>query len=389
MTTNVGTAIHQHATHAKLIGHSEPGAAEGEHRPALDAIVVPASRPAGNLGPAIALATATRCHLVVLCSRETQVAEVDDLLAQRSFTDATVVEIPAAYSHEYFGFKTSDWVRKRLPDACGVRDSDLSVKRNVGLVLARMLNWQRIFFMDDDIRDLDAAALLATVSLLAGNGSPDHNYYSAGMPVDEFPDNSVVCHARRAIGAFQGVFISGSALAVDCTASFGFFPNIYNEDWLFFYRDAREGRLGSSGHKAKQLHYDPFANPQRAAVEEFGDIIAEGLYALLDEGMSAENATAERWDQFLADRRRILDEIIELAHKRPGDIPANMTEAVETARKCLAEIRPDMCVDYIQLWRRDLGRWEGTLKQIPQANSIQDALVSLGLAPVRATAGVS
>jgi hypothetical protein len=381
VTTSRGPHIHQHATHAQLIGHGEPNPAESGHRPVLDAMVVPTSRPAYNLDHAITLARAMRCLLVILCSRDTQASDVHRLLAARSFTNATVIEIPPGYTHQFFAFETTNWIEEKLPDACLVRDFDLSVKRNVGLVLARMLGWQRIFFMDDDIRDLDAGALLATVSLLSADESSKHHYYSAGISAKEFPDNSVVCHARRAIGEFQDVFISGSALAVDCTASFGFFPDIYNEDWLFFYRDAAERRLGSSGHTATQLRYDPFANRQRAAGEEFGDIIAEGLYALLDEGLSAEYATEHRWRQFLADRKRILDEIIEHADKADPDIREKMTEAVQTARQCLAEIRPDMCEDYVQRWRRDLGRWERTLKQIKRTPSIPDALVKLGLDP--------
>jgi hypothetical protein len=369
----------QHATHAQLIGHAEAISAEVENHTELDAIVVPASRSAHNLEHAITLARATRCHLVILCSRDTRAADVHDLLAARSFTAATVIEMPPAYSHPFFAFETTSWIKEKLPDACAVRDFDLSAKRNIGLVIARMLGWQRIFFMDDDIRDLDAAALLATMSLVTDRKSSEQHYYSAGMLAHEFPDNSVVCHARRATGEFQDVFISGSALAVDCTASFGFFPDIYNEDWLFFYRDAAERRLGTSGHAATQLRYDPFANPQRAAGEEFGDIIAEGLYGLLDQGLSAECATAERWHQFLVDRKRILDEILDHADKVPTETREKMTEAVVAARDCLAEIQPDMCVDYVRLWRRDLGRWATTLKRIPRAASISEALAELGL----------
>ena len=387
VTPSRKTDIGQHATHAQLIGHGEQDLAGRADRTALDAIVVPASRKAHNLEHAITLARAARCHLVILCSRDTRGDEVYDLLATRSFTAATVIEIPPAYSHPFFVFETTDWIREKLPQACHVREFDLSVKRNMGLVLARMLGWQRIFFLDDDIRDIDGAELLATMSILDREESSEHRYYSAGMLAEEFPDNSVVCHARRATGEFQDVFISGSALAVDCTVSFGFFPDIYNEDWLFFYRDAAERRLGSSGHTATQLRYDPFANPQRAAGEEFGDIIAEGLYALLDEGLSAEYATERRWRQFLTDRKRILDEIIEDADKAEPDIREKMTEAVETARNCLAEIRPDMCEDYVQCWRRDLGRWEMTLKRIPRTQSIPDALAKLGLRPAATKRG--
>jgi glycosyltransferase involved in cell wall biosynthesis len=353
------------------------GRAASENNRALDAIVVPASRPAYNLDHAITLARAAHCHLVILCSRDTHAAEVHDLLAVRSFSAATIIEMPPRYNHDFFKFETTEWIKRRLPN----RDSDLSVKRNVGLVLARMLGWKRIFFMDDDIRDLGATALLSTAAMLADGQPAEQRYYSAGMSAAEFPDNSVVCHARRAIGEYQDVFISGSALAVDCTASFAFFPHIYNEDWLFFYRDAAEGRLGTSGHTATQLRYDPFADPRRAASQEFGDVIAEGLYALLDEGLGAEFATVKRWGQFLGDRKRILDEIIDRSDNAPQEIREKMTRAVAAARQCLKEIRPDMCVDYVNRWRRDLGHWEMTLKQVPEAAAIPDALGKLGLVP--------
>jgi hypothetical protein len=250
----------------------------------------------------------------------------------------------------------------------------------VGLVLARMLGWQRIFFMDDDIRDIDATELRSAVSLLAG----DEHYYSVGMPANEFPDNSVVCHARRAIDKPQGVFVSGSALAVDCTVSFAFFPDIYNEDWLFFYRDAAEGRLGHSGHRATQLRYNPFANPRRAAGQEFGDVIAEGLYALLEEGLGAEHATAERWVQFLADRKRILEEILSRSDMAAPDTRSDMRLAVRTALECLEAIQPDMCVEYVQRWREDLEQWERTLGWLPQVDSMSDALLKLGLSSTAA-----
>jgi hypothetical protein len=372
-----GPHIRQHATHEQLIGHAKHDPAAADDCPALDAIVVPASRLAHNLDHAITLARAVKSHLVVLCSHATRPSEVHELLAARSFSAATVIEMPTGYSHEFFGFETTQWIKEKLPTACAMRDSDLSVKRNVGLVLARMLGWRRIFFMDDDIRDLDGAMLRSTVSLLAG----DDRYYSAGMSADEFPDNSVVCHARRAIREFQGVFVSGSALAVDCTVPFAFFPDIYNEDWLFFYRDAVDGRLGHSGHFATQLRYEPFADPQRAAGQEFGDVIAEGLYALLEDGLGAEQATVARWEEFLTDRERILGEILDRSDRAPGDIQADMRMAVRAALRCLRQIQPGMCADYVQRWQRDLDQWEKTLGWLPQVDSVTDALLKLGLVP--------
>jgi hypothetical protein len=369
--------VRQHATHAPLLGYRAPDAAAPQGPPGLDAIIVPASRQARNLEHAITLTRAVGCRLVILCSRGARATEVHALLHARSFSDATVIEIPDSYEHRFFKFETTDWIKKQFP----VRDSDLSMKRNVGLLLARMLGWERIFFLDDDIRGLDATALRDTVSLLHSAHTAQQSYYSAGMSVADFPDNSVVCHARRAVGEFQGVFVSGSTLAVDCTIPFAFFPDIYNEDWLFFHWDVAESKLGTSGHSATQLRYDPFANPMRASNEEFGDVIAEGLYALLDQDLSIEYAiAAQYWQQFMSARKELLEDIIERSDKAPREVREKMKHAVKIASKCLAEIQPEMCVEYITAWQNDLKRWADQRDTLPRVGSISKALSELELA---------
>ena len=82
---------------------------------ALNAIMVPATRPAHNLEHAITLARATRCHLVIMCSRDTHAAEVYALLDMRSFYDATVIKIPDQYTRKLFEFETTDWIKRQFP----------------------------------------------------------------------------------------------------------------------------------------------------------------------------------------------------------------------------------------------------------------------------------
>ena len=277
MTDFGGRSVLQYPTHAELVDSScptVPSTAAG-----LDAIIVPAARPAENLRTAVELAMETGARLIVLCSFRTYADEVRALLAEHSLRDPAVVEMPEECDRWILsGFDTTRWVHDGTgKGVCGARNSDLSVKRNTGLLLARMLGWERIFFMDDDIRSITADTVLSAVSLLGADGQ---GYRTAGMSVEKYPDNSVVCHARREVGEFQDVFVSGAALAVDCRVPFDFFPDLYNEDWLFFYRNAAEERLATPGSLVEQLQYDPFADPQRAASQEFGDVIAEGLYAL-------------------------------------------------------------------------------------------------------------
>jgi hypothetical protein len=370
-------AVGQSNSHEQLLGRAAPGRIVTRERLPLSAIVVPAARPAVNLDHSITLARAAQCQLVILCSKEAGARDVLRLLEDRAFSDATVVEVPG--DRDPFQFGTSQWVMDRLPKECAHRDIDLSAKRNIGLALARMLGWERIFFMDDDIRDIDVRAVLRTVSMLGWKQSYPAKYNAVGMRVPNFPDNSVACYAHRLTGEFQDVFISGSVLAVDCTAPFGFFPDIYNEDWLFFYQDAANGHLGSSGINATQLVYDPFASPRRAGGQEFGDVLAEGLYALLEHGTKAEDASAEDWRGFLDNRECFLKAILGRQEKAPANVRLGMVNAIQAALGSLSHIQPEMCIEYVQLWQADLASWAGLVRKLPRKTTIDAALRHLEL----------
>jgi len=360
-------------------------------RAALNAIIVPASRTAPNLDQAVALAKAINCWLVVFCSRQAQAGEVNELAAGMRFNRAVAVDLPPGYGHKLLDFASSGITRGDLPAVCENPNGDLSTKRNLGLLLARMLGWERIFFMDDDIRNVAGDDLRVTTAMLG-------RYRSAGMRVGYFPDNSVVCHAHRQTGAAQDVFVSGSVLAVNSMQPFSFFPEVYNEDWLFFYDDARSGQLGSSDRHVTQLSYDPFEQPQRAERQEFGDVLAEGLYALLDRGLGVEAATREYWNEFLVARRDFLEDILTRSDQTERAIPVKMISAVQTAMISLMQTRPIMYEKYVEAWRKDIISWAENVTRLPRSPSINSALGELDLtlsgsepveispAPVRAVA---
>ena len=364
--------VRQHDTHRQLIGRARP--ATGRRRPRLDAIIVPASRPAANIDHAVTLARAADSQLVVLCSRQADGGQVSELLAARRFDRAVVVELPDGYTNERMNFTSSGVARGEMPDFRENPNGDLSLKRNLGLLLARMAGWERIFFIDDDIRDISPVALHETVGMVG-------RYRSVGMRVTDFPDNSVVCHAHRETGAFQDVFISGSVLAVDCPEATSFFPDIYNEDWLFFYDDARARRLGWSGRNATRLHDDPFGQPGRAERQEFGDALAEGLYALLHLGAGPADATRDYWDHFLAARRQFLADIINRADQARPEIRDKLVSAVDTAAISLMQIQPKTCERYVRAWRGDLRDWAERLTSVRTMGSVQRAVRELGLTP--------
>lgn len=101
-------------------------------------------------------------------------------------------------------------------------DRDVSMKRNIGLVLARLLGWTRLMFLDDDIYGVDQQHVAALAAALEGHS------VSALIP-KWYPDNSVVCHAHRLGGGQQDVFAGASGIGVRCDRDdLAFFPNLYS-----------------------------------------------------------------------------------------------------------------------------------------------------------------
>jgi len=359
----------QFQTHLELLARTS-----ARLRTSLDAIIVPASRPAFYLDHAVTLARAANCQLVVLCSLKAKAAEVNDLLDLRNFKQAVIVDLPEGYTIPKLDLVTSKPPSLDLPNSCVNPNGDLSTKRNIGLLLARMMSWERIFFLDDDIRDLEASDLREVATMLGPYGA-------VGMRAVDFPDNSVVCHGHRKTGGFQDVFISGSVLGVRCAEAVAFFPEIYNEDWFFFYHAAAERRLGRHGRDATQLCYDPFADPQRAAGQEFGDVMAEGLYGLLHERTGADRATNDYWRSFLDSRMRFLEGVLARSEGVEPYLRKRIASSIETAMAWSRQIKPSMCEHYLALWKRDLVTWEQRLKDAPRRFSAKAALIELDLIP--------
>lgn len=364
--------VSQQSTHHKLVSPTEQRKLYSKLE--LDAIVVPAARPAWNLEPAITLARAAHCKLVILCSHDAAPGKVREILRQRSFDEAIVIDLPRNYGHELLDFRGLASIEDDLPAARRYFTTNLSAKRNLGLLLARMVGWKRIFFLDDDIRDIGHPDLQSTVSMLM-------QYKTAGMRVTQFPDNSAACHAHRLTGKYQDVFLTGAALAVDMQHDVGFFADIYNEDWLFIFDDVANGNIGSSARRITQLRYNPFADPRRAAWQEFGDILAEGLYALLDRGLNLEHATRGYWRDFLRARHKFLHAILRRSDVAEEGIREQLVLSVQGALYSSRTIEPRLLERYIQLWRQDRDEWQRRIATVGRTYPLDVALKELGLEP--------
>ncbi len=325
--------------------------------PKLDAVIVPTSRTSGHLQYATQLADKTNACLVALCSGQAAAKEVQGV----------GVDIPASYNHQLIVGLATDTHPQAL---FGREHNDISLKRNLGMLLARLVGWKTILFLDDDLTSI--TGLEQALGQVQDVGA-------AGFLVSEFPDNSVVRHAERLSGVEPGVALSGGALVVNVPSALGFFPRVYNEDWFFLH-----DMLGRPTHrvtgKAQQQPYNPFQDPLRAASEEFGDVLAEGIRALSSLGVNCTDATVSDWQDVLDCRQKLVQGIrSRLSARYTEPDVRDAISALQAADARLVTFTSLHCVEYIAAWREDINLWQRRLAVLPTGLSLDQALRYLAL----------
>ena len=343
-------------------------AAAGISRRPLDAIIVPTIRPA-LLPAAVGLASELGCALVVLCSTPEQAGQV---LAEcgPAPDDTLVTHVSPALDATLLSFLASGHPEIDVAPSC---HGDIARKRNVGLLLARLCGWQAIMYLDDDIRDLTASAVSWAADLTTC-------FQAASFRIGYYPDNSVVCHAHRLSGGQQDILPGGSALVVDVARCETVFPPVYNEDWLFLFDAVRSRSVAVAG-TLSQLEYQPFAHARRAASEEFGNVLAEGLYRLIHEGAAVTDATSAYWRDVLERRFQLIDHVAARLLMAGGSasLTGSALMSLAAARKRLAAISPLACVSFVRAWQADLDAWRHTLRDLPLVGDLADAAKFLDL----------
>lgn len=350
-----------YSTHAPLLRRLRPGG-----RPRLDAIVVSAARPACNVRPALRLGAELDVPVLLLCSGEARKDEAQANVEDICGADCTIVDLSGQPELGLPEFETSGFSQARYG-----AHGDLSHKRNLALALGRLAGWRTLLFLDDDIFGLEPVKVRRAAAAL------DH-HTAIGMPALEFPDNSVVCHAHRRSGNEQGVFVSGSALAVDLRRADTFFPQIYNEDWVFLapHLDRRDvAAVGS----VRQQAYAPFADPHRAGAQEFGEVLAEGLIGFLHSARLRTVPTLDYWQAFLDERARFI------ALTTAGCVAAAALDALpplQFAERARSEISPAALIEYVSAWLHDLVAWRRFIVELPRVGGLAASIRYLDLQDV-------
>lgn len=368
--SDVADSSNHHGSHRRLLHTAAPGSGTPSGR--VDAIIVPTIRPPAYLQDAVRLAVRLGVPLITLHSgRYTTAASARKRFSQFEHIpgldrlNLIAIDLPAAHELLLPDMATSALLRGTRFQ----RTSDISAKRNLALKLCHLVGWERVAFLDDDIIIPDPADLSRAAALL--------NLHNAvGLQIDGFPDNSVVCHAYRMADGNQQTFIGGGAIVIETSRNRSFFPDIYNEDW--FYLLDTKGYLQSVATlgRALQRSYDPFRTPDRARAEEFGDVLAEGIFWLLDNDRPITEGNAEHWEDFLQRRRRFITHVMNLITRtRAATADTDrIVEALKAARGRCELITPQLCDRYIGAWIEDRVRWERHLDKQYRRYSLDVAL---------------
>ena len=364
MMAGIETANH-HGSHRDLIWQGD------ELTPTLkvDAIIVPTARKVAYLKEAADAALSLGCPLVTLHSGKWTSA-----FAAAARLDPAVnliaIDVPESADLRVPELATSGLLAGTMFE----RRTDVSTKRNLGLMLSHALRWKRVVFLDDDIRVPNPADLSLAAGLL-------NSHSAVGLGIGGFPDNSMVCHAFREAGGWQETFIGGGALAVGVKRNRSFFPNVYNEDWFFVLNAGKRLQPVATVGNVIQYPYDPY-RAERARGEEFGDVLAEGTFWLLDQGKPASDGDLSHWRDFLAHRRQFIAQVqgmVESTASIGATTRARMGEALRAALGRCAVIPPQLCADYMKALATDQDRWERHIQQIRRQSQMsrEEALRSL------------
>jgi hypothetical protein len=210
----------------------------------------------------------------------------------------------------------------------------------------------------------------------------------------------VVCHAYRRVPrpahGVQGTFIGGGGLAVRIDRDMPFFPKTYNEDWLFMYPYLREGSVAHMGSLGQQP-YEPFGRPYVARLQEFGDLLGEGLFRLVHgerEGRASWDADHFATDPSYwaaeIDRRHQLIAYVRDSATAPARELADIHSCLAAAEAALSRLYGQDLAAYLSAWGDDRRRWTAHLDGLEPVSSFRGtrsrmdaALERVGLPPAR------
>lgn len=352
----------------------------------IDWIVVPQSRSAEGIDHAAHLARDVGARVISLCSHKAKIERVAERLEALNVAEWAAIEVPQGYT-----IPGVDLISDQVIPTQAQKDLDwnLSDKRNLAMVMARLADADRIFFHDDDLYILPEAFAKVGIMLFQRE--------IAGLRCGSFPDRSTLMHARRIIANYhmtrnplpiqRDALTSGNSMGIDVRRMRRHFPRrVYNEDWIAQQDAIVRKKAAVVDAYYRQTSYDPLS-PKRARQEEFGDLLITGLFQNINEAREDPDQPHLRdpfyWEKIIEARREQILSLVDAAEAVPSKQYRRFTSnpktwqamphaAQEALRGSLyAGLRVNVTlegahfVDYVAALNEDNREWGDMLHKLP------------------------
>ena len=216
---------------------------------------------------------------------------------------------------------------------------DLPAKRNFALIHSIQHGFKKILLIDDDIEGISKNIIIKGISSLESNDV-------SGCLVKYFPDTSVIGHIEQKYGEPYYPFLSGNFLFIKSDNIKSYFPLIYNEDWLFMIPYILKKKIPAID-LIYQKEYNPYEDISRIKFQEFGEVIAEGLFELIYRQKYDDRYKERFWNEYLAYRKSYVTELLDISEK--PYIPF-IKESLDLNGK----IKPNQCINFIHDFEQDI-----------------------------------
>ncbi len=236
----------------------------------------------------------------------------------------------------YHGRKEQELALKPVPPhlldgliaPLGASGWTLGMCRNYSLLLSRILGFERIILIDDDISIPNDDFPARTVSLLKG-------FDFAGARTVGLPDDSVVGHIARRHGVVQYDFVTGQYLGVRTRVQPAFFPNEYNEDLIFLMLAAGKGKVARYGTVRQLKRGSSRYSLEKATSQERGEIHSEGCMRAVISGQTESLTDTSYWENILNIRMQGLQDLLAREREWGGEHLDTLKGVVQVSKRFL------------------------------------------------------
>lgn len=305
-----------------------------------NAIYIPFLNRYDNLNELLSALSWFEREIIVLVSNENYTTKIDTTKNfQVSFINCSKYETTnkiknlKTFKSAIFYHNTTNW--------------DLPMKRNFALLHAMQNGFENILLIDDDIEGISKIIFNKGIAALETNNI-------SGCLVEGFADTSVIGHIEQKYGEQYFPFLSGNFLFINLAKTESFFPLIYNEDWLFMIPSINQKKIVAVDVISQKI-YNPFDDISKIKLQEFGEVIAEGLFELISQSRFEDRNEERFWIEYLNYRKSYVKDLFQQADKE-------IIPFLKESLIILEKISPIHCIAFIRDWEEDILTFKKIMK---------------------------